>query len=265
MPSASSWKTVSGVTPVWTFVGWCSVPWGIRCSFYIGGMRLCVCIMTCVPVCLFLLLHHSPHRRHLWKHLEVSGVTDCSLCVCAQGKSHHKAKIVCSNSLIAVMYLLLMCRNIIYHSDIVNSVFSDIFLLLNALWSFLFLWNLWSLLENNNNPDIPGLSLTCISSHFHSCFLSKVNFFLLPLSTLFSTEHPVRVSFLTSVTSCISLSVGRPSPSENSLGMRCWWTGLPHAPSETTHFLYFHRLHCPRPWLWVLVTILPLGITCWHG
>lgn len=47
--------------------------------------------------------------------------------MCAKGKSHHKAKIVCSNSLIAVMYLLLMCRNIIYHSDIVNSVFSDIF------------------------------------------------------------------------------------------------------------------------------------------
>lgn len=94
MPSASSWKTVRGVTPVWTFVGWCSVPWGIRCLFYIEGMRLCVCIMTCVPVCLLLLLNHSPHRRHPWKHVEVSGVTDCSLCVCAKGKSRHKGKIV---------------------------------------------------------------------------------------------------------------------------------------------------------------------------
>lgn len=137
MPSASSWKTVRGVTPVWTFVGWCSVPWGICCLFYIEGMRLCVCIMTCVPVCLLLLLNHSPHRRHPWKHVEVSGVTDCSLCVCAKRKSLHKGKIVCSNSLIAPMYLLLMCRNIIYHSDIVNSVFSDNFFALKCIVNFL--------------------------------------------------------------------------------------------------------------------------------
>lgn len=87
---------------------------------------LCFCVLVTVA-------EPQSHGRHLWKHLEVSGVTDCSLCVSTKGKSHHKAKIVCSNSLIAMMYLLLMCRNIIYHSDIVNSEFSDIFLFLNAL------------------------------------------------------------------------------------------------------------------------------------